>query len=646
MKHPVLHIALVLATLTARPVVAQQGPPPGVGSGDITFQPDSNATDPSIDTSDIYVLYAELPEQEYDFPDTLLGRDITQYDPIRLGPFDRGHLGNLGSPSYRLIFTPGNPTMGFHLGYDGFDLYRVYADQLAFYRLQQAMTKAYFSQGPTQENTYFQLQFGRSFANQTQLALDYRRINNEGALFHQRALDNALAVGLRHESAGKRYQFFATFATNSTELQENGGITAEPTNSQGQVILVSPLTISVELESPETRYATRELLWTHYLNLRTAQDTTGENRRALTVGHRLNYRTDVYKFYDDQPAADSSFYGNFQVDSRGIRHYVEHRRLENRFELKTFTMAPTDSTGVRRPRDLLSVGLLHQWHWLQQEPVDSTFQAVFLTGRMILQPVPRVRLEAYAHYGVLGNLGDYRLEGKLWLDLKKVGQWRFQAISQLQSPSLLEQRLYLTQELFWENDFKKTLETTLAAALLLPDWGIEVEGRYNLIANYLYFDSLGVARQSGTAISIPQLVARAQLHLGVLHFENELTLQRPSGDLLRLPSLYSRHSLYLEGRIFRQVMLARLGFDLRLHSDFLLPGYQPIFSQYTLQEEQSTGWQPLVDAFFAFKVKKFRFFLRVENLAPLLTTRYYYLAAGYPIAQTGVRFGLSWQFVD
>lgn len=368
--------------------------------------------------------------------------------------------------------------------------------------------------------------------------------------------------------------------------------------------------------------------------------------RTFTFYHQIAWRTSSFKFSDTEP--DSAFYGSFLVDSRGLRHFLKVRTLENTFKLQTFKLRQ-DGTHASES-DLLEVGLVHSLHLIDQEPLARRTQNdLFLTGRLNFSPGQRMQLHSYAHLGIGANAGDFRLSGELFLDLKKVGNLRLEAVNQLYTPSLLDQQFYVTEQVVWQNDFQKTLETSLSATYALPKQHFSVTGQYHLLSNLVYFDTAGLPRQSG-AFSVLQLIFRKDFQVGGWHLDNWAGLQQVTSEVLPLPQLYSRHSLYWQGRVFRKVMLAKLGLDARLTTNYDAPAYQPLTGRFYLQHEQTLPFTPLLDAFLSFQVKTFRFFVKIENLLTFPSQQYYYQTAGYPLpfglANGGIRFGISWRLVD
>ncbi len=375
--------------------------------------------------------------------------------------------------------------------------------------------------------------------------------------------------------------------------------------------------------------------------------------RIFTLYHQFAWRTDSYKF--SALPSDSDYFEDFWVDDRGIRHFLETKKLQNTFKLQTFKLRESvqDSTGRSLPTegDLLEVGLVHSLNVVNQEPVDTNnLHNLFLTGSFNFSPNDRIKIRTYGHLGIGANAGDFRLSGDLFLSMKKIGNLRLEAVNQLSTPSLIPHRFFVTEEKIWENNFDKTLETSLKGTYSLPSIHFSITGQYHLATNLVYFDSASIAKQSNEVISIFQLTARKDFHFRSFHFENWLGIQESTSDVLRLPTFYSKHSLYFEGKIFKKVMLTRFGVDARLSTGYTPYGYHPLTGQFYLQNTSSLPFTPLIDAFLTFKVKTFRFFFKIENALSYLTETYYYQTADYAqpygLSNGGMRMGINWRLVD
>ena len=297
---------------------------------------------------------------------------------------------------------------------------------------------------------------------------------------------------------------------------------------------------------------------------------------------------------------------------------------------------------------MLAVGLTHSYFDLNQEPRDSAFSNLFLTGDLTITPSERFALVTRGELGMLKNFGEYHVSGELLLGLGKVGQLRAGLLSQRYPPSLLHYRLFVSKRLLWDNAFEKPVENTLYAAYGLPFLGLELTARTHLISNYLYYDQEGTAQQTGTALQVAQFMVTENFNLGPFRFENTVALQQNNrSDVLRLPKWFTKNSVYFSGKVFRQRLGLNLGADFRMNGEFQPDAYQPVTWQFHLQDSVSQKPFPWLDLFATFKIQSFRGFVRYENFLSIWNkSEVFYQTARYPLPFKGIRIGIAWRFMD
>ncbi|MEN0002959.1 MAG: putative porin [Bacteroidota bacterium] len=603
----------------------------------------------TLDTFGIFYFYPDNPNLEYSFDDSLLNNYFQQYDPARKRDHDYMHLGIVGSAHHPMFYEP-TQRQGFEVGWDQFDLYLTPANRMPFYRIEKAYTNLSYTQGSEQPDALFSAQFSRNFANGVNFAFDYKRISQLGEQFqypNQNTRTTALTSGLSYESPNGRYKGYFTYAANTIQHKDNGGILVEPTEDGD---FSSPQAAEVFLRTAETRHAHREWSYHQYYRFGGERDSLQGFKRAYTLHHEFNYNNSKYNFWiENPPLLDTAFFSRFphlDLDDRGTRVFVEHRAYRNSFKITTFRQRSLNENRVKQQRDLIEVGLVHTLHRLNQEPVDSTLNNLFLTGKFNFSPNDRLRIETEGHFGLWDNAGDYRASGTFFFDFKKFGSLKAQVINQLYKPTLIEHRYYLTQRQLWDNDFDRTLETNLQVTYSLPSINMEVMGGYHLINNFIYFDTLGFSRQLGVPVSVLQLSLKQDFKLGPMHLDNVVTVQEISENELRLPAFFSKHSLYYAGKWFK-VLNVQLGFDLRLNGTYNAMYYNPAIGQFHLQEDRAVEFYPALDTYLSLQVNKFRAFFKWENLTDaFIGDRLYYQTAYYGFPGGGLRIGIRWRFIN
>ncbi len=649
------HLTIFLAAMLIIEGVGAQSFPRGA-SGRGNFDPSSRsdmsdggrAQDDYADERDtfgVFTFFSENPNLEAPYADSLLSNFFHQYDPARSRDLDYMHLGNPGSAAQPFLYTP-RFRRGFDVGLHQYDLYLTEVEDVPYRRLEKPYTNAAYMQVGDQSDTYFTGEFSRNFAKGLNINLDYKRLSMLGRQNHfpnQNARNTALSVGMWFHGEKGKYDGFFAISSNTIEQQDNGGLEVEPTTGDQ---FSTPSSAQVFLNSAETRHTHREFSYTHYFKFGGQEDSIRGLKRAYTLGHQISFRNSNYRFSDTLTGFLRPYSELLVSDFRGLRFAVQHQKIENTFRLSTFRLQNKKRNDAQGQRDYIELGINHAIHQLDFESADSTINNLFLFGKINFNPSPGLKINTYAHLGILDNVGDFRISGELFLDFKKLGQLEVSAANQLSSPTLMQSRFIVSQRDVWKNNFKKTLENSIAATYRIEQFKFAVTGKYHLVNNAIYFDTAGIAQQTGTPISILQLIVQKDFALGNFHLDNVVSLQQMSEDFIRLPSLYAKHSLYYAGQWFG-VLNVRLGFDVRYNNTYFAPYYNPLTGQFQQQDEREVEWYPGLDAFFSMRVTRFRAYVKWENLVNTITPeRLFYQTAFYAHWQGGLRLGLKWRFVN
>ncbi len=179
-------------------------------------------------------------------------------------------------------------------------------------------------------------------------------------------------------------------------------------------------------------------------------------------------------------------------------------------------------------------------------------------------------------------------------------------------------------------------------------------GEYYLISNYTYFDSFFTAKQEGTLFNVLHVSAKKKLKLSkVLNLYSEIHLQKTAGNPpIHIPLIFTSNRISFEG-VYYKNMLYAIGLELRYHTPYKADNYSPFTGQFFYQDNYTISNRPEVNAFFDFRIKTFKAFVRAENLNTIgtntgkiglnknnLTAQYY--------PQQGFWFRLSiwWTFIN
>ncbi|TXF91268.1 hypothetical protein FUA23_03325 [Neolewinella aurantiaca] len=607
-----------------------------------------------VDTFGIFNYTVDNPNSETNWRDSLLD-GFQRYEPDRKVDFDYATIGQRGGAAYPLRYQALRRS-GTTVGFRQFDLYQTTGSDLEYYRLEHPFTYLSHVRESEQEDSETIAQFSRNFADGVNMVIDYRRINQQGELdqYPGQALRNThVATGFSIRPPGSKYSGFFSFAANTYEQLQNGGIvdsSFQRNEVGGEISNIANL--EPYLDETRLRYSYRELMATQYLQFGGKVDSiSGRERRAFTLRHRFRYDSRRYRVSSEVLNPDNadtlSFYVDFPdllLDTRGVRNQISHKVIENDFTISTFRRG-TSADKATVQKDVLEAGLTHMYHNIEQDG-DSTVNNLLAHARIGLRPNDNLNLLVSGQLNLVGQTGDYRVEGEGTLDLGKAGKLELKALNQLYAPDLVQQVYRLNGTTVWDNDFGKTLELRLEGAYTLPVVKIRAGLAYSLLNDYVFFNAEGRPEQASDVNSLLQLTLERDLHFGRWNLTNRLLLQEADQDVFRLPRIYGEHSFYFSGKWFK-VLDVNFGLDLRYASAFSPYYYNPVIQQFQLQDRQSRSFQYQVDPFFSMRVTRFRFFVKYVQANNLVQPdNLLYLTADHPYPDEALRFGFSWRLLD
>lgn len=581
------------------------------------------------------------------------------------------NLGNLGSPTRNLFFTPENEgRTGPSLGYHVFDVYRFDADSVLYYNTNRPYSAFHYELGSKLEQT-MQILHTQNIKPNWNFAVQYRKINSQGFYKIQRTNQDHGSVTTNYQGPKQHYNLKAAFVYNLAQQDENGGIASDTFLSQDRYndrrtipVYYDEPNYSIRRSSVTTRQRDFNILvqhdytWGRRDTLYNADSTQFyfELVPRFRIAHRLDLGSQKYIFKDIRP--DSVDYASF------------FRR----------TFATLDSVYSQQ-----------QWTW-----VDNRFTLNGILGRrespLLFNAGIGNRVDNFRTFYIAGDdrrnvLGNY-LVGELRKDALKSGQWGYKATAQFYFTGeaagnfLLDASVGKDMGRRWGSltaGFKQSLSdapynytrfqnqfylethslanesiTQLYATVESERLGLSGGLRNYVVGNYIYLaDSLNrisnerlQVRQSSAAFNLTQAWLRKTFFFGRFVLDNELAFQQIAGDApLEVPLLLGRHQLSYEAYLFGKALKIATGIDVRYHTDYKSAGYSPLYNRFYYQDTYSTGTIPEASVFFNFKVKRFRAYLMGDQLQRIFGVQNMPVA-GYPSPDVMVRFGFDWVLVN
>jgi hypothetical protein len=198
----------------------------------------------------------------------------------------------------------------------------------------------------------------------------------------------------------------------------------------------------------------------------------------------------------------------------------------------------------------------------------------------------------------------------------------------------------------WNTNFNNEKYATLGFEINAPKWGM-AKASYNSVNGYTYFDENSKPVQTNKTLNYFNVKAEKSLHYKKFTLTNTVMYQKVinGADFFRVPEIITRNSLYYSSFVFKgKPMYLQTGVTLKYFSSFKANAYNPLLSEFVLQNNTEIGNYPILDFFANAQIKRTRLFLKVENFSASFTGRKYYSAPNYPYRDLTVRFGLVWNF--
>ena len=380
------------------------------------------------------------------------------------------------------------------------------------------------------------------------------------------------------------------------------------------------------------------------------------NSPRLTVGH-IGEVSRFYRFYTDEITDEvgRNFYNNmFYVNPTSSADSMRLFTVENKL---FFKLQPWKRDAIVSE---ISGGVGYQWNSIYAFRPD-----MYLTGNrnihqhnMYLYAGAAGEYKKYLNWGATAQysfLGYYQNDfnvdahvGVSFYPFKDKSEpitlnGRFS--TSLKEPDWFSQHYY-SNHYVWDNDFGKTSTTKVEASLDIPKWNMEAYFGYALVNNYLYNDTLGIARQHTGLINVMSAYLRKDFKLWWFHLDNQILFQYSSDQsTLPLPMLTFHMRYYLEIEAVKNVLTIQLGADARMNTPYYVPAYNPALGTFQLQTHEMIGYNPYIDVFLNMQWKRVNVFLKVINVGEGWPTGASSFSAYHYIRPSlGFKFGIHWPF--
>ena len=358
-------------------------------------------------------------------------------------------------------------------------------------------------------------------------------------------------------------------------------------------------------------------------------------------GHSFMYETKHYRY--NQTAANSLFGEAYQST---IKDHTSYQKLNNQFYFQLNTLY----TGSLRAKVNYFNYNYHYNSILFSDPntISNKIKGNAIAfGADWKTQYGKIYLSADASTIVAGDITGSSIKASAMF--KKDSVYSFRSFAEFTSKTPdFNKSLFQSdyKDYNWQNSFINEKIASIGVDFDTEKWG-SLKASYNLIDDYTYFDENSKPAQASETLNYLKVKASKSIKYGKFTLDNTVMYQKVASgkSFFRVPEIVTRNSLYYSSYVFKgKPMYLQTGVTLKYFTKFKANAYNPVLSEFVIQNNSEIGNFPLIDFFANAQISRTRIYFKVENLSASFTGRNYYSAPTYPYRDLTVRFGVVWNW--
>lgn len=643
---------------------AQVGPvPPGKKNDSVRFKKMGGKKPPPSESQDITIKDYKIISYQRDttyLDTTLTIQKEYKYNYLRKDDFELMPFANVGQPYNKLGVDFERKQLYPRLGAKAKHYNYFEVEDIDYYNVATPMTdllfKTTFEQGQLLDAM---LTFNTS--RRFNVSLGFKGFRSLGKYQLNQAQSGNFRSTANYITKNGRYSFRAHIAAQDVETEENGGlVSAAEQFESGDPEYTDRSRVDTRFTSSDIGenkiLGKRYYLEHQYKLLRKSKDSSLVDKTSLAIGHTFNYETKYYQF---QQSSSNEYFGD-DFDS-SIKDKANLKTMSNEFNAEFYNATLGRLQG--------NISLYHYNYYFNSLLVTEDggkIQSQLRGDEVSLGAKYEKRIGGFlikgdAKYNLSGDLTTSILDASASYRFNENNKIRVSLHSSSRMPDynfLLYQSDY--QNYNWQNNssFEDQNVNSLQVHFNAKKWG-DFSAKYTNIDNYTYFGTDPtlelVENQEQASIkpfqetnSVGHLKVKysKELRLGSFALNNTVMYQNvsQSNDVLNVPQLVTRNTLYFSSEVFQKAMYLQTGITFKYYTSYMMDAYNPLLGEFYTQNNEELGGYPMLDFFINARVQQTRIYLKAEHFNSSFSGYKFYSAPNYPYRDFVIRFGLVWNF--
>ncbi|MGB5553121.1 MAG: putative porin [Flavobacteriaceae bacterium] len=581
------------------------------------------------------------------------------YNYLRRDAFELMPFANVGQPYNklgvdfeRINMYPGLGAKAKHFNY-------LEMEQIDYYNVATPMSdlffKTTFEQGQLLDAL---LTFNTS--KRFNYSIAYKGFRSLGKYQYNQSQSGNFRTTLNYETKNRRYAIRAHIAAQDIDTEENGGLSDkvlqfESNESNFRDRSRIDVRFSGNYLADNKLLGKRYYMDHHYKLLKKNQDSSRVEKTSLALGHQFNYETKYYSFSQN---ASNAYFGDAFVAA--ISDRMNLKTMFNKFSAEFYNAT------LGRLEGNIS---LYNYNYFTNSILITDTQTIqnqlkgneVALGANYSKTIAGFRLEGAGSYTITGNLTSSLLDAAASYRFNENNRIKVSIHSSSRMPDfnfLMYQSDYANYNWQHSNTFEKENVNSLGFEMASKIWG-NVLAKYSRLGNYTYFkydeliplvegenDAAITPFQETKSVNHLKVKYNKELRLGKFALNNTIMYQTvaQSSNVLNVPQLVTRNTLYFSSDVFKKAMYLQTGVTLKYFTSYYMDAYNPVLGEFYIQNGEKLGGYPMLDFFINARVQQTRIYLKAEHFNSSFGKSNFYSAPDYPYRDFVIRFGLVWNF--
>lgn len=508
--------------------------------------------------------------------------------------------------------------------------------------LTELMYKTAFEQGQLLDAF-----FTTNITKQFNFSIAYKGLRSLGKYQHILTSTGNFRFTTNYTTKNNRYQARAHIVMQDVLNQENGGLTDEGVKNfeSGEDEFIDRSVFDPNFDNAENMLRGKRFHLEHQYNL--VQQSDSLSRNQLSIGQVISFEDKYYQF---KQTARSDYFGeSFKLTN--INDKVTLENFYNRFFLNYKNNILGDVTFNVDYNDY-NYGY-NSLVLLEEQTITNRLKGNILNlGGIYKNRIGQFDVKGELGINISGDFEGNFLNAQASYKINEDISFNGTFNTDSKAPNfnwLLTQSAYINYN--WDNSNSfKNISTQQLAFELKSNRLANISFDYNTITNYAYFSKDPMENvkpmQSNATINYLRLKAGREIKFGKFALDNTIMYQEVlNGDnIINVPQIITRNTFYFSSELFKRAMFLQTGITLNYFSEYNMNAYDPLLSEFYVQNQTKLGGFPRLDFFINAKIRQTRIFLKAEHFNSSFTGYNYFSAPNYPYRDFAIRFGVVWNF--